>query len=83
MVQMGDEVDMPDANRASRLQAKGLIEPFYENKVEKVQVALKNKAYILKDEGNMYFVKHEGETIARHTKSKAIKVRDEFNDNLS
>jgi hypothetical protein len=82
MVYGGDEVDIPDSKVAEKLQSKGLIEPFYQNKAEKAIEDLPNKAYVKKDGGNYYSVMHEGKEIARHTKSKALKVRDEFNAKL-
>lgn len=78
VVTKGMKVDMPEVH-AKPLIAKGLITSFYQNKSEKAVPELDNKAYIVPDKGQMFFVKREGEVIARHTKKKAIEVRDALN----
>ena len=64
---------------AQPLLDRNMIVPYYENKVEKVIPEINNKAYLVHDKGNMFYVKQEGREVGRYTKKKAIEVRDELN----
>ena len=81
LTKRGEAVELDDYT-AKQLLAKGLIAQHYRDKREKAVQEINNKAYIVHDKGNMFWVKREGEKLGRYTKAKAIKVRDEINESI-
>lgn len=81
LTKRGEAVELDDYT-AKQLLAKGLIVQHYRDKSEKAVKEINNKAYIVHDKGNMFFVKREGIELGRYTKAKAIKVCDELNDTI-
>jgi hypothetical protein len=77
--QAGDLVFVGNKKEAEYMLAKGLIESHYQNKVEKVVPTINNKAYLVHDKGQMFFVKRAGEVIDRLTKKQAEELRDKLN----
>lgn len=78
LVTKGDVIELNPVV-AQPLLDKNMIVPYYENKLEKVIPEINNKAYLVHDKGNMFYVKQEGREVGRYTKKKAIEVRDELN----
>lgn len=78
LVTKGDVIELNPVV-AQPLLDRHMIVPYYENKVEKVIPEINNKAYLVHDKGNMFYVKQEGREVGRYTKKKAIEVRDELN----
>jgi hypothetical protein len=77
--QAGEIVFIPNKREAEYMIAKGLIESHYQNKVEKIVPTINNKAYLVHDKGQMFFVKRAGEVIDRLTKKQAEALRDTLN----
>lgn len=77
----GESIEL-DSYNGKILEQKGMVFQHYRDKSEKLIPEINNKAYIVQDKGNMFFVKREGEELGRYTKAKAIKVRDEINESI-
>lgn len=75
----GDVIEITAKHHADKMIDKGFITPFYSNKGEKAVATINNKAYLVHDKGNMFFVKRAGEVLGRFTKKKAEAMRDEIN----
>jgi hypothetical protein len=82
--QIGQTVEIYNDRDAKLMAQKGLIHmELYQNKAEKAIKEINNKAYLVHDKGNMFFVKRAGEVIDRLTKKKAQERRDELNANAN
>jgi hypothetical protein len=81
LTKRGEAIEL-DSYNGKVLEQKGMVMQHYRDNSEKLIPEVNNLAYIVQDKGNMFFVKREGEVISRHTKAKAIKVRDEINQSI-